>query len=55
MWTTQKLKRLGFDLSAKVRGEDGKFRVRCSQCTAMTINGQPTHENGCPNRKYSKE
>jgi hypothetical protein len=24
-------------------------RVRCSQCEAMTINGTPTHETGCPN------
>lgn len=48
--TTQKLKRAGFDLSEKVRGEP-RFRVRCSQCQAMCINGVPTHERGCPNQR----
>lgn len=50
MWTTAKLKRAGFDRTEKVRGEP-RFRVRCSQCQAATINGTPTHERGCPNQK----
>jgi hypothetical protein len=27
---------------------DYVVRVRCSQCEAMTINGTPAHEMGCP-------
>jgi hypothetical protein len=49
-WTTAKLKRRGFDLTTKVRGEP-RFNVRCSQCEAVSINGVPTHETGCPNAK----
>jgi len=48
--TTQELKRLGFDLSSKPRGE-GYCDVKCSKCNAMVINGKPCHERGCPNEK----
>lgn len=40
------LKRRGFDLSK--RTGKGRYRVRCSQCEAATINGVPCHEHGCP-------
>lgn len=40
------LKAMGFDES---RTENGSVRIRCSQCRAMTVNGVPIHERGCPN------
>jgi hypothetical protein len=43
-----KLRRLGFDQSTYSKGS---WRVRCSQCEALVINGHPTHEHGCPNAK----
>lgn len=36
----------GFDLS---RTTQGGYKVRCSQCEALVINGVATHEHGCPN------
>jgi hypothetical protein len=44
----EELRRLGFDLSRYCRA-DGYYRVRCSQCEALVINGIPSHETGCPN------
>jgi hypothetical protein len=38
----------GFDRSSIIPFE-GRWRVRCSQCEALVINGTPTHERGCPN------
>lgn len=29
-----------------------RYRVCCSQCQMMAINGTPTHEQGCPNAKH---
>ena len=26
------------------------YAVCCDQCDALAINGQPCHEQGCPNR-----
>ncbi len=43
----------GFDLSRAA--ESGNIRIRCSQCQAMTVNGVPIHEKGCPNEKFPKE
>lgn len=44
---------LGFDLAYYTRcgGDDfpGYWRVKCSQCEAIVINGIPCHELGCPN------
>lgn len=44
------LRSAGFDLSYKT--PEG-YRVRCSQCEAMTIQGVPIHEKGCPNEGKS--
>lgn len=41
------LRQLGFDETR--RSEQG-YRVKCSQCEALVINGVPTHEGGCPNK-----
>lgn len=41
------LERLGFDACRTMRG--GRVRLGCSQCEALSINGVPTHETGCPN------
>lgn len=45
----EKLEALGFDRC--VDTFDGGVAVRCSQCAAMIINGEPTHELKCPNAK----
>jgi hypothetical protein len=47
------LKAKGFDES-KYDG-NGHWRVRCSQCEALVINGIPTHERGCPNEVRETE
>ena len=47
MTRTEKLKRQGFDLSAYVGSKE--WRVRCSQCEALVINGVACHERHCPN------
>ncbi len=44
------LRSQGFDLSEYDRS-DQRWRVRCSQCQALCINGIPTHEIGCPNQR----
>lgn len=44
----QRLRLAGFDLSEVVPFA-ARWRVRCSQCQAATINGIPCHETGCPN------
>ena len=44
-----KIRRQGFDKSYVT--EDGYVRVWCSQCEALVINGQPSHELGCPNAR----
>lgn len=46
----EKLRRRGFDESYYDRS-DGRYRVRCSQCQALVINGVPCHERGCPNNR----
>lgn len=43
----QSLRRQGFDDS--YRSDSGGYRVRCSQCEAIVINGMACHETGCPN------
>jgi hypothetical protein len=48
----QRLRDAGFDLSYYNRSGgpgNGYWKVRCSQCEALVINGMPTHETGCPN------
>jgi hypothetical protein len=42
----EKLRRRGFDLSYAVPFERA-WKVRCSQCEALVINGVPCHESGC--------
>lgn len=40
------LRLLGFDLSRHVPFTK-EFKVKCSCCEAMTVNGTPLHETGC--------
>jgi hypothetical protein len=47
----QRLRQLGFDESYHIPFTKG-YRVRCSQCEALAINGVPCHETGCPNTVY---
>ena len=49
--TVSTLKGRGFDASYQ---EDKVAYVRCSQCQAMTIQGVPVHERGCPNEPKGK-
>jgi hypothetical protein len=52
---TRRLKSEGFDLTRYNRWS-GSWRVRCSQCEALVINGVATHETGCPNaRRLDRE
>jgi hypothetical protein len=44
----QQLIARGFDRTEQIRFTKG-YRVRCSQCQALVINGIPTHEQRCPN------
>jgi hypothetical protein len=44
------LRARGFDLTKWDRSEH-RYRIRCSQCEALVINGVPCHERGCPNEK----
>lgn len=46
----------GFDAS-KVIPFERRWRVKCSQCETLVVNGVPTHETGCPNtpRDVDKE
>jgi|HubBroStandDraft_4_1064222.scaffolds.fasta_scaffold132054_1 hypothetical protein len=41
------LKAQGFDRSYYAGAK--QWRVRCSCCEALVINGMATHERGCPN------
>lgn len=44
----QSLREKGFDESVHIPFTKN-YRVKCSQCEALTINNIPTHETGCPN------
>lgn len=46
--SVKQLEKSGFDRAR--RAGFNEFRVGCSQCEALVINGIPTHETGCPNR-----
>ena len=48
MSTVQRLRDSGFDQSYPIPFEH-RWRVRCSQCEALVINGVATHETGCMN------
>lgn len=49
----QQLKEQGFDLSTVVPFAR-EWRVRCSQCEALVINGVATHERRCPNEVHDE-
>jgi hypothetical protein len=40
----------GFDKSEINEDTEGVVII-CSQCEALVINGTPTHESSCPNKK----
>lgn len=42
---------LGFDESEHIPGTKN-YRVRCSCCDALSINGTPCHERGCSNQSH---
>jgi len=39
----------GFDLSVYLGPPSFSYRVKCSQCNALVINGVAAHETRCPN------
>lgn len=47
--TLASLKARGFD---KSRRSGKHYRIACSQCEALAINGVATHEHGCPNATH---
>ena len=42
---------LGFDYSENVPFSR-QYKIKCSQCDALVINGHPTHETGCQNATH---
>jgi hypothetical protein len=49
----RELRRRGFDQSRFSR-RLGHWRVRCSQCQALVINGMACHETGCHNARKAR-
>lgn len=41
----------GFDATVHIPFTK-QYRVRCTQCEALVINGVPTHEHRCPNATH---
>lgn len=52
--TGENLRKRGFDESYYIR-ETGHWRIKCSQCQALVINGIACHERGCPNQPRSRD
>jgi len=50
----QRLRDAGFDLAYAIPFEHS-WKVRCSQCEALVINGIACHETGCPNVRRDTE
>lgn len=50
----EELRDRGFDLSEAIPFQKA-WKVRCSQCEALVINGHATHETGCPNQPRPDE
>lgn len=51
MTKLQSLRQRGFDESSHVPFTK-QYRVKCSCCEALVINGVPCHERGCPNAAH---
>jgi hypothetical protein len=49
--TLLNLRARGFDLSYHIPFTR-EYKVKCSQCEAVAINGIACHEQGCPNQTY---
>lgn len=54
MSKVQQLRDAGFDRSYAIPFEHS-WKVRCSQCEALVINGLACHETGCPNTVRDEE
>ena len=52
--TGERLRRQGFDRTSYDRST-GHYRVGCSQCEALVINGIACHEHGCPNKRKAED
>lgn len=52
--TLAQLRALGFDKSEHIPFTR-RYRLRCSQCEAVAINGHPCHETGCPNARKEQD
>ena len=51
MYTLASLRAHGFDGSKHIPFTK-RYRVRCSQCEVLVINGLAAHEQGCPNQVH---
>jgi hypothetical protein len=47
------LRKQGFDHTEYDRST-GYYRVGCSQCECLVINGVACHESGCPNQRKAQ-
>jgi len=47
----EKLVARGFDESSPIEGT-ASYRVKCSSCDSLVINGTPCHETGCSNATH---
>lgn len=48
----KRLEALGFDDTLEMRD---RVYLGCSRCNAVSINGVPCHESGCPNERRERE
>lgn len=50
MSTLQTLRYKGFATSSHIPFTK-QYKVRCTECEALVINGTPCHETGCPEQR----
>lgn len=56
MTKREEIERAGFTIMYQLRDDNGAwrkgYRIRCEGCAALSINGHPSHERGCPNEPF---
>lgn len=56
MTKREEIERAGFVVVYQLRDDNGAwrkgYRIRCEGCAALSINGRPSHERGCPNEPF---
>jgi hypothetical protein len=51
--TVRSIRRRGFDATT-FNPKTGLYRIKCSQCQMLAINGIACHETGCPNNRRTR-